>query len=210
MGSLPAILGLVVLFDRLQPRQRHASSRRSTWPTWSPRPAPICVLAMGLVLVLLLGEIDLSAGVAGGAGATITAPAASIDHGWTLVGRRARRPGRRRGDRPGHRPAGGLPRHPVVRGHPGVLPRPAGRAAEAHRPGRLGPLQRRGAARAGDQERARSPSAGSARRCIVRRLRRLLSLWRYRSRSRQGPGQHPPLSLVAHPDRGPRRRSCSA
>ena len=37
----------------------------------------ICVLAMGLVFVLLLGEIDLSAGVAGGASATITALDAS-------------------------------------------------------------------------------------------------------------------------------------
>jgi D-xylose transport system permease protein len=43
--------------------------------------ASICVLAMGLVFVLLLGEIDLSAGVAGGASATITA-LAIVDHGW--------------------------------------------------------------------------------------------------------------------------------
>jgi D-xylose transport system permease protein len=50
----------------------------------------ICVLAMGLVFVLLLGEIDLSAGVTGGACATITA-LAILDHGqswWvaTLAG----------------------------------------------------------------------------------------------------------------------------
>ena len=37
----------------------------------------ICVLAMGLVFVLLLGEIDLSAGVAGGAGAMVTACSSS-------------------------------------------------------------------------------------------------------------------------------------
>jgi D-xylose transport system permease protein len=42
----------------------------------------ICVLAMGLVFVLLLGEIDLSAGVAGGASATIIA-LALIDYDWT-------------------------------------------------------------------------------------------------------------------------------
>ena len=35
--------------------------------------APICVLAMGLVFVLLLGEIDLSAGVAGGVCAAVMA-----------------------------------------------------------------------------------------------------------------------------------------
>ena len=44
--------------------------------------ASICVLAMGIVFVLLLGEIDLSAGVAGGASATITA-LAIVDNGWT-------------------------------------------------------------------------------------------------------------------------------
>jgi D-xylose transport system permease protein len=42
----------------------------------------ICVMAMGIVFVLLLGEIDLSAGVAGGACATITA-LMLIDYDWT-------------------------------------------------------------------------------------------------------------------------------
>ena len=37
----------------------------------SPRPAPIIILAMGLVPVLLLGDIDLSAGVAGGVAACV-------------------------------------------------------------------------------------------------------------------------------------------
>ena len=38
---------------------------------------PICVLALGLVPVLLLGEIDLSAGVAGSTGAMATACSSS-------------------------------------------------------------------------------------------------------------------------------------
>jgi D-xylose transport system permease protein len=42
----------------------------------------IIVLAMGIVFVLLLGEIDLSAGVAGGASATIIA-LLLIDYDWT-------------------------------------------------------------------------------------------------------------------------------
>ena len=42
----------------------------------------IIVLAMGIVFVLLLGEIDLSAGVAGGACATIIA-LMLIDYDWT-------------------------------------------------------------------------------------------------------------------------------
>ncbi|HEY0891155.1 MAG TPA: ABC transporter permease [Nocardioides sp.] len=89
MGSLPAILGLIVLFivftalhDRFLTTYNMANL--------VVQAASICVLAMGLVFVLLLGEIDLSAGVAGGASATITA-LVMIDHGWewwaaTLLG----------------------------------------------------------------------------------------------------------------------------
>lgn len=81
MGSLPAIFGLVVLFlvftglhDRFLTTYNMANLVIQA--------ASICVLAMGLVFVLLLGEIDLSAGVAGGASATITA-LVLIDYNWT-------------------------------------------------------------------------------------------------------------------------------
>ena len=89
MGSLPAILGLVVLFvvfsslnDKFLTTYNMANLMIQA--------GSICVLAMGLVFVLLLGEIDLSAGVTGGACATITA-LAILDHGqswWvaTLAG----------------------------------------------------------------------------------------------------------------------------
>ncbi|WP_183099074.1 sugar ABC transporter permease [Nocardioides pelophilus] len=80
MGSLPAILGLIVLFivfsslhDRFLTTYNMANL--------VVQAGSICVLAMGLVFVLLLGEIDLSAGVAGGASATIVA-LLMIDHGW--------------------------------------------------------------------------------------------------------------------------------
>ena len=65
MGSLPAVLGLVVLFVvfGIAPTR---SSRRYNLANLSPGARRSCVLAMGLVFVLLLGEIDLSAGVAGG------------------------------------------------------------------------------------------------------------------------------------------------
>jgi len=89
MGSLPAILGLVVLFIVF------ASLNDRFLTTYNManlvvQAGSICVLAMGLVFVLLLGEIDLSAGVAGGAAATITA-LVMIDHDWpwwaaTLLG----------------------------------------------------------------------------------------------------------------------------
>ncbi len=68
MGSLPAVLGLIVLFvvfglanDRFLSALNLANLVTQA--------GSICVLAMGLVFVLLLGDIDLSAGVAGGVAA---------------------------------------------------------------------------------------------------------------------------------------------
>ncbi len=81
MGSLPAILGLIVLFvvfSSLHDRFLNTYNMANL----VVQSASIIVLAMGLVFVLLLGEIDLSAGVAGGAAATITA-LVLIDHDWT-------------------------------------------------------------------------------------------------------------------------------
>lgn len=81
MGSLPAMLGLAVLFTVFAlSHDRFLTTYNLT--NLVIQAASICVLAMGLVFVLLLGEIDLSAGVAGGASATITA-LVMIDHGWT-------------------------------------------------------------------------------------------------------------------------------
>lgn len=80
MGSLPAILGLVVLFgvftglhDKFLTTYNMANLVIQA--------GAIIVLAMGIVFVLLLGEIDLSAGVAGGASATIVA-LMMLDHDW--------------------------------------------------------------------------------------------------------------------------------
>jgi D-xylose transport system permease protein len=81
MGSLPAILGLIVLvvvFSSLHDRFLSTYNMANL----VVQAGSIIVLAMGLVFVLLLGEIDLSAGVAGGAAATITT-LALIDHDWT-------------------------------------------------------------------------------------------------------------------------------
>jgi len=81
MGLLPAILGLVVLVVIF------ASLNDKFLTTYNManlviQASAIIVLAMGIVFVLLLGEIDLSAGVAGGACATITA-LMLIDYDWT-------------------------------------------------------------------------------------------------------------------------------
>ena len=89
MGSLPAIFGLVVLFVVFTlAHDRFLSTINMA--NLVIQAGSICVLAMGLVFVLLLGEIDLSAGVAGGAAASITG-LAIVDHGqswWvaTLIG----------------------------------------------------------------------------------------------------------------------------
>ena len=80
MGSLPAVLGLIVLFvvfglanDRFMSALNLANLVTQA--------GSICVLAMGLVFVLLLGDIDLSAGVAGGVAACATA-LTIVNAGW--------------------------------------------------------------------------------------------------------------------------------
>ncbi|WP_309649682.1 ABC transporter permease subunit [Nocardioides sp.] len=81
MGSLPAIFGLVVLFVVFSlAHDRFLSTINMA--NLVIQAGSICVLAMGLVLVLLLGEIDLSAGVAGGAAASITG-LVMVDHGYS-------------------------------------------------------------------------------------------------------------------------------
>ena len=73
IGSLPAVLGLVVLFVLF------SALRPDTFPTPGNianllvQASSIIVLAMGLVFILLLGDIDLSAGVAGGTSAAVMA-----------------------------------------------------------------------------------------------------------------------------------------
>ncbi len=73
MGPLPAILGLIVLsviFTVLRPDTFPSTGNIANLLVQA---GAICVLAMGLVPVLLLGDIDLSAGVAGGASAGVMA-----------------------------------------------------------------------------------------------------------------------------------------
>src|SRR5919199_2275439 len=73
LGALPAVAGIVVLsilFSVLRP---------DTFPTplnvtnLFVQAVPISLLAMGLVFILLLGEIDLSAGVVSGVCAAVMA-----------------------------------------------------------------------------------------------------------------------------------------
>lgn len=80
MGSLPAIFGLAMLFVVFTlAHDRFLSTLNLA--NLVIQAGSICVLAMGLVFVLLLGEIDLSAGFAGGACASITG-VLMVDHGF--------------------------------------------------------------------------------------------------------------------------------
>ncbi len=71
VGALPAVAGLIVLvivFSALRPS---TFTDAFNFANLIQQGAPIIVLAMGLVFVLLLGEIDLSAGVAAGTSAAV-------------------------------------------------------------------------------------------------------------------------------------------
>lgn len=70
MGSLPAITGLVVLIILFSILQPSFASLYNTAVLLTEGSGPI-VIAMGLVFVLLLGEIDLSAGYAAGVCAAV-------------------------------------------------------------------------------------------------------------------------------------------
>lgn len=80
MGSLPAVLGLVVLFVVFGMANERFTSALNL-ANLVTQAGAICVLAMGLIFVLLLGDIDLSAGVAGGVSACVMA-LAIVNHGW--------------------------------------------------------------------------------------------------------------------------------
>ena len=80
IGSLPAVLGLIVLvvvFSIMRPVFFSAGN----FANLLTQGAPITVIAMGLVFVLLLGEIDLSAGFASGVCAAVLATMLT-DWGW--------------------------------------------------------------------------------------------------------------------------------
>ncbi|GAS93891.1 inner-membrane translocator [Mycolicibacterium canariasense] len=80
MGSLPAVLGLIVLFVVFGIANERFTSALNL-ANLVTQAGSICVLAMGLVFVLLLGDIDLSAGVAGGVSACAMG-LTIVNHGW--------------------------------------------------------------------------------------------------------------------------------
>ena len=72
LGSIPAIVGLIVITIVFAVLHQGFLSAYNI-EALVIQAAPIIVMAMGLVFVLLLGEIDLSAGTTGGLCSAITA-----------------------------------------------------------------------------------------------------------------------------------------
>ncbi len=81
VGALPAVLGLVALvlvFSILRPS---TFTNAFNFANLINQAAAVIVIAMGLVFVLLLGEIDLSAGFTAGTAACVGGIALT-NHGW--------------------------------------------------------------------------------------------------------------------------------
>jgi D-xylose transport system permease protein len=86
VGALPAVLGfiaLVILFSALRP---DTFATLLNWANLLNQSAAVIFIAMGLVFVLLLGEIDLSAGWTAGVSAAVLAVLIT-EHGvaWYLA-----------------------------------------------------------------------------------------------------------------------------
>jgi D-xylose transport system permease protein len=81
LGSLPAVLGIVVLVVIFGIMEGDVFLSKGNFANLINQGAAIMVLAMGLVFVLLLGEIDLSAGFAAGMGAAVLATTLT-ERGW--------------------------------------------------------------------------------------------------------------------------------
>jgi D-xylose transport system permease protein len=73
LGPLPAILGLFVLFILFSVLRSSTFLTPLNIANLMVQALPIIILAMGLIFVLLLGEIDLAAGVTGGVCAAVMA-----------------------------------------------------------------------------------------------------------------------------------------
>jgi D-xylose transport system permease protein len=80
IGSLPAVLGLIALVAVFGVMSEFFLTDRN-FANLLTQAAPVMVIAMGLVFVLLLGEIDLSAGYASGVTGAVLVLLVT-NHGW--------------------------------------------------------------------------------------------------------------------------------
>jgi D-xylose transport system permease protein len=85
-GSLPVIVGLVVLAVIFQSQDRHFLTAANL-TNLMPQGAEYTLLALGVVFVLLLGEIDLSIGYVAGLAGTVAAELVKSPnpHSWWLA-----------------------------------------------------------------------------------------------------------------------------
>ncbi|MDA0180245.1 sugar ABC transporter permease [Solirubrobacter phytolaccae] len=81
LGALPAVIGAVVLVIVFGIMEPDSFLTEQNFANLLNQGAAIMVLAMGLVFVLLLGEIDLSAGFTAGTGAAILGVTLT-NHNW--------------------------------------------------------------------------------------------------------------------------------
>ncbi len=84
LGALPAVFGLVALIILFYGLRPETFLSKFNIANLLVQTLPVTILAMGLVFVLLLGEIDLSAGVASGACAAVMAKLL-VDSGQSWV-----------------------------------------------------------------------------------------------------------------------------
>ena len=84
LGNLPVVLGLVIIcavFYSLEPRFLSSFSVTNMLQF----AAPVGIISLGIVLVLMLGEIDLSVGSVSGLAAASMAVLV-VNHGWPVLG----------------------------------------------------------------------------------------------------------------------------
>ena len=81
MGALPAVLGLIALVVVFTVMKGDIFFSKFNFANLLNQGAAVIVIAMGLVFVLLLGEIDLSAGFAAGTSGAILGVTLT-QHGW--------------------------------------------------------------------------------------------------------------------------------
>jgi D-xylose transport system permease protein len=86
IGSIPAVLGFVVLVIFFSAAQGDTFATEANWANLLNQAAAVIFIAMGLIFVLLLGEIDLSAGyLAGAAGAVLAVSLTKNGQSWPVA-----------------------------------------------------------------------------------------------------------------------------
>jgi D-xylose transport system permease protein len=85
LGSLPIVIGIVIIAIYFQSRNSHFLTA-GNFVNLIAQASPVIVIGMGVVFVLLLGEIDLSIGYVSGIGGVVAATLLVPDgNGWSTA-----------------------------------------------------------------------------------------------------------------------------